>query len=66
LNNDTDAANQLVLFLALDANLTKYKQVMSGSLSREAMIDAELAYIDMRQLLKPYKLETDATMLGVE
>lgn len=65
LNNDTDAANQLVLFLALNGNLTKYKQVMSGSLSREAMIDAEQDYIAMRQLLKPYKLETDAT-LGVE
>ena len=66
LNNDTDAANQLVLFLALNGNLARYNQVKSGSLSREAMIDAELAYIDMRQLLKPYKLETDATMLGVE
>ena len=66
LNNDSDAASQLVLFLALGGNLRKYNQVKSGSLSREAMIDAELAYIDMRQLLKPYKLETDATMLGVE
>jgi hypothetical protein len=65
LNDDTDAANQLVLFLALNANLTKYNQVKSGSLSHEAMIDADQAYIDMWQLLKPYKLEADAT-LGVE
>jgi hypothetical protein len=65
LNNDSDAANQLVLFLALGGNLGKFNQVKSGSLPRNAMIDAELAYIDMRQLLKPYGIETDAT-LGVE
>ena len=65
LNNDSDAANQLVLFLGLGGNLGKFNQVKSGSLSRNAMIDAELAYIDMRQLLKPYGIETDAT-LGVE
>jgi hypothetical protein len=29
------------------------------------MVEAEIAYIDMRQLLKPYGIETDAT-LGVE
>ena len=65
LNNDGDAANQLVLFLALGGNLARYNQVKSGSLSREAMIDADQAYIDMRQLLKPFGIETDAT-LGVE
>jgi len=65
LNNDSDAATQLVLFLALDGNLGKYNQVKSGSLSRDAMVEAEIAYIDMRQLLKPYVTEADAT-LGVE
>ena len=65
LNDDSDAASQLVLFLALNCNFTKYSQVKSGSLSRDAMVEAELAYIDMRQLLKSYKLESDAT-LGVE
>jgi hypothetical protein len=29
------------------------------------MVEAEIAYIDMRQLLKPYVTEADAT-LGVE
>jgi hypothetical protein len=29
------------------------------------MVEAEIAYIDMRQLLKPYVAEADAT-LGVE
>src|SRR5262249_11409178 len=52
LNDDSDAASQLVLFLALNCNFTKYSQVKSGSLSRDAMVEAELAYIDMRQLLK--------------
>jgi hypothetical protein len=65
LNNDSDAANQLVLFLALGGNLGKFNQVKSGSLSRDAMVDAEEAYIDMRQLLKAYVMEADAT-LGVE
>jgi hypothetical protein len=45
--------------------LARYNQLKSGSVSREAMIDAEEAYIDMRQLLKPYGIEADAT-LGVE
>jgi hypothetical protein len=65
LNNDSDAANQLILFLALGGNLRKFNQVESGGLSRDAMIDADLAYIDMRLLLKPYGIEADAT-LGVE
>ena len=65
LNDDGDAANQLVLFLSLGGNLARYNQIKSGSVSREAMIDAEQAYIDMRQLLKPYGIEADAT-LGVE
>jgi hypothetical protein len=65
LNDDTDAANQLVLFLALGCNLHKFNQVQSGNLSREAMIDVDLDYIDMRLLLKPYGIEADAS-LGVE
>ena len=65
LNSDTDAATQLVLFLALGCNLAKYNQVKSGSLSRDAMVAAEEDFIDMRQLLKPYITEADAT-LGVE
>ena len=65
LNNDSDAATQFVLFLALGGNLAKFNQVKSGSLSRDPMIDADQAYIDMRLLLKPYGLEADAT-LGVE
>ena len=65
LNADSDAATQLVLFLALGCNLAKYNQVKSGSLSRDAMVAAEEDFIDMRQLLKPYITEADAT-LGVE
>jgi hypothetical protein len=65
LNTDSDAATQLVLFLALGCNLAKYNQVKSGSLSRDAMVAAEEDFIDMRQLLKPYITEADAT-LGVE
>ena len=65
LNDDDDAAIQLILFLALGMNLDRYNRVKSGDLSREAMIEAELAYQDMRQLLVPYGITADAT-LGVE
>jgi hypothetical protein len=65
LNDDNDAANLLILFLAVGGNLGKFNQVKTGSLSRDAMIDAQAAYIDMRQLLVPYGIEADAT-LGVE
>ena len=65
LNNDSDAATQLVLFLSLGGNLHKYNQVKSGSLSREAMIDVDLDYMEMRRLLDVYGLEADGS-LGVE
>ncbi len=65
LNSDSDAASQLVLFLALGCNSAKFNQAKSGSLSRDAMIDVDQAYIDMRQLLKGFGIEADAT-LGVE
>ncbi len=65
LNDDDDAANQLILFLAVGGNLGKFNKVKAGDLSRDAMIDAQEAYIDMRQLLVPYGIDADAT-LGVE
>ena len=65
LNDDSDAAIQLILFLAVGGNLGKFNRVKAGDLSRDAMIDAEQDYIDMRQLLVPYGIEADAT-LGVE
>ena len=65
MNDANDAASQLVLFLSLGGNLRKYNQVKSGSLSREAMIDVDLDYMDMRRLLEVYGLEADGS-LGVE
>jgi hypothetical protein len=65
LNDDNDAANQLILFLALGCNLNKFNRVQSGSLSRDAMIDADEAYGNMWRLLVPYGIEADPT-LGFE
>jgi hypothetical protein len=65
LNDDNDAAIQLILFLAVGGDLGKFNKVKAGDLSRDAMIDAQEAYIDMRQLLVPYGIDADAT-LGVE
>jgi hypothetical protein len=65
LNNDSDAATQLVLFLSLGGNFRKYNQVKSGSLSHEAMIDVDLDYMGMRRLLEVYGMEADGS-LGVE
>jgi hypothetical protein len=65
LNNDDDAALQLILFLALGTDLAKFNQVKAGRLERDAMLDVQQDYQDMRQLLKPYGIDADAT-LGVD